>query len=234
MSRSHESRVWKVFLLAVSLSLALPCLAQAAEDTKPDLPRNDTQIWYEGWLTVPVSESVDITGIGSARLGRGLDHWVFERAYVSASWRLSKLLSIGSYYSYCAVQGLPDMDAREHRFGFDGSVGWHIHAFQMSDRSRIETRVLPTYTYSRYRNRLLVQHPLAVRGRQVTLYASEEVYYDGQLSAWSRSRFTAGFNKRMSSRISVDFYYLRQNDHYTKPGDIHAIGITFKAQTRRL
>lgn len=92
---------------------------------------------------------------------------------------------------------------------------------------------MPTIAYFRYMNRFLIQHPLQIEGHRISLLISDEIFHDGALGTWSRNRFSVGFDKQVSKNISLEFYYLRQNDHYSKPGDIHAFGINFKSQSSR-
>jgi hypothetical protein len=102
----------------------------------------------------------------------------------------------------------------------------------MNDRNRIERRALPTTAYFRYMNRFQILHPVEIKNRHINLWIADEIFYYGSLHAWSRNRFSAGISKRMSPAIVLDFCYLRQNDHYANPGDIHALGITFKAKRK--
>ena len=59
---------------------------------------------------------------------------------------------------------------------------------------------------------------------------ADEVFYDGALAIWSRNRFFIGISKRVSGTLAIDCDYMRQNDHYSQPGDIHALGLQFRLQ----
>jgi hypothetical protein len=60
------------------------------------------------------------------------------------------------------------------------------------------------------------------------LYITEEVFYDSLLKRFSRNRFTVGVNKTLTNQLSLDLYYMRQNDGTTRPGDLHVIGTSWK------
>jgi len=45
---------------------------------------------------------------------------------------------------------------------------------------------------------------------------------------WVRNRFASGIIKPLNKNITLELYYLRQNDGRTLPGDIHAIGTTWR------
>jgi hypothetical protein len=101
--------------------------------------------------------------------------------------------------------------------------------FTLSDRNLVERRYRqPQGNSSRYRNLLQLQHPVVVRGKHLTLLASDEVTYDSAFNAWVRNRFLAGLRKQINPHCSADFYYVRQNDGRARalPGDFNVIGIS--------
>ncbi len=218
------------------MALVLPllliiCAASAhSADTPLNPQRDDNQIWFDSQFTYPLHPGVNVTGLGTLRLGRDLDHFVCERAGASVSFKALRFLSIAPSYNYVASQSLPGMDTREHRLAVDGILSWRLHGFDMSDRNRFERREMPIIAYFRYMNRLLIQHPIRLRTESVNVYLSDEVYYDGHLATWSRNRISAGIGKRINPHILMEFYYLRQNDHYSKPGDINVFGISLKTR----
>ncbi len=208
------------------------CVAAARSAAEPQNPPQEaSQIWLDGQFAYKLRDNVDVTGLGTLRLGRGLDHFVYERAGAAVSIRCRNFLVISPSYNYVASQPLEGTDTREHRLDLDGILYWHLpYGFDMSDRNRFERRAQPTITYFRYMNRLLFQHPVRFHERRYFPYMSDEIYYDGHLATWSRNRFSAGVGKRINSHLLMEFYYLRQNDHYSRPGDINAFGISFKTQ----
>lgn len=60
------------------------------------------------------------------------------------------------------------------------------------------------------------------------IYFTEEVFYDSQLERFSRNRTTVGISKTLSKHLSLDVYYMRQNDGTTRPGDLHVIGTNWR------
>ena len=63
---------------------------------------------------------------------------------------------------------------------------------------------------------------------KLALYVADEVFYDWSFNAWVRNRFTIGVNKVLNKHLTLDLYYLRQNDGHTVPGDIHVIGANWR------
>jgi hypothetical protein len=158
---------------------------------------------------------------------------VYERAGISSTYRFMKWLSVTGGYNYIRSQPLEGIDKPEHRYTVDGTVSWHLGGFQMSDRVRLEIRSLPLVTYNRYRDRFQIEHPVTIFGNRLNVFLNDDIYYDCRLARWTRNRFMAGFGKRISGRLSADFYYLRQNDAYAIPGDLNVFGITLKGRRAR-
>ena len=216
--------------LALSLLLTIGAATALSADIVSQLPRDANQIWFDSQFAYPLHPRINITGSGTLRLGRGLDHFVYERAGAAVSFKALRFLTIAPSCYYVASQPLPGQDTREQRLAVDGILSWRLHGFDLSDRNRFERRQMPLNTYFRYMNRLMIQHPVRLRTMSINAYLSDEVYYDGLLATWSRNRFSAGIGKRINPYILMEFYYLRQNDHYSKPGDINVFGINFKMQ----
>ena len=61
-------------------------------------------------------------------------------------------------------------------------------------------------------------------------YVTEEIFYDSLLKRFSRNRFTVGINRTLSKQVSVDLYYMRQNDGFTRPGDLNVIGTGWRVK----
>jgi hypothetical protein len=234
-TKGHElhRRAWPTWIaICLTLVTLWPAAAKAAE-TSQVLPRDDNQIWFDGQFTLPLSQNVDVVGSGGLRLGRGLDHLVFERPGVAVVFQVLSFLNIAPSYNYVASQPIAGKDVREQRFAVDGTLARRLFGFEISDHNRFERRVMPTIAYFRYMNRFLVQHPLQIERHRISLLISDEIFHDGALGTWSRNRFSVGFEKQVSKNISLEFYYLRQNDHYCTPGDIHAFGINFISKSSR-
>jgi hypothetical protein len=50
------------------------------------------------------------------------------------------------------------------------------------------------------------------------------------LKKFSRNRFTAGITKTLTKKLSLDVYYMRQNDGFSRPGDLNVIGTSWKVR----
>jgi len=59
----------------------------------------------------------------------------------------------------------------------------------------------------RYRNRLLAETPLGSRWH---LFASEEIFYDFEVSRWNQNRAQGGAGFRLSKPLLLDLYFIEQ------------------------
>lgn len=218
-----DGRVRRRSIIAVGLVLVMASAASG------QVVQSENQLWFEGQYTFLKTEKADLTASGGARLGRGMDHFVYERTGMMVSLKLLPMLTVTPSYNYVASQASAGRDVREHRYAVDGTLSWHLGRFQMNDRNRFERRVLPTAAYFRYMNRFQILHPLTLGKQHINAWIADEVFYYGIYHQWSRNRFSTGISKRLSARLALDLYYLRQNDHYSHPGDINAFGVSFKA-----
>ena len=152
-----------------------------------------------GWveLIAPVQKRIDLKlyGFYIGELGA-------PSAQVDVTLRAIKFLSIIPSYLYYSVPAsalnkLANLsrrftgDFQEHQFRIDGTVMFSIHKFEISERNMYVRRFLPTNEINRYRNRIAVAHPLAVKGHIWKPFASYEAFYD-QGSGWTKNRVWTG------------------------------------------
>lgn len=209
----------------------------------PPAPHNDSQSWTDIQFTVPLAKDTDDKGkafdrvalllSGTFRLGRNMTRPVDERAAVAVEFKffpsfkfapgLSLRLTPG--YLYQAAQPSEGRKTYESRLTLGATVEYPWHDFRFMDRNLVERRFRNSQPDStRYRNRLQVGHPVTLRNREFTLFIADEVFYDWSVNEWVRNRFTVGVSRKFSERYTGEFYYLRQNDGRSRPGDLHVVG----------
>ena len=203
-----------------------------AEDQPALPPREEWQVWTDVIHTTPVSASVDWHLMGTLKLGRGFTRLVNERFGTGFTFRLNRFVSFSPYYGFSAFQPYAGRDVREHRAVIDTTLHWTFGGFSFSDRNRLERRFVDDFRDStRYRNSFLVEHPVESGRANLRVFAYDEVFWESALHAWNRNRFAAGVKRRFSPMITVDVYYLRQNDGFARPGDIHAVCTTVRLRS---
>jgi hypothetical protein len=211
--------------------------------TSTAAPHDDTQVWSDIQFTVPLAKAVDEKGkafdrvalllTGTLRLGRNVTRPVDERGAVAVefkfypSFRAAPGLNLRFTpgYLYQAAQPSVGRKSYESRLTLAATVEHPWHDFKFTDRNLVERRFRNSQPNStRYRNRFQLGHPVTLCKREFTLYAADEVFYDWSVNEWVRNRFTVGVSRKFSERYTGEFYYLRQNDGRSRPGDLNVVG----------
>ena len=191
--------------------------------------QSDTQSWNDVNLSVALSKTFDFTVLGTLRLGRNLSRPVDERIGAAFSYKAGKYLTFTPSYLHIGMQPFKGRSVWENRLSFATTVRFPIGHFTLSDRNLFERRMRhPGGDSTRYRNKLQIEHPVGPPKMKLALYVADEVFYDWSFNAWVRNRFTVGVSKVLNKHLTLDLYYLRQNDGHSVPGDIHVIGSNWR------
>lgn len=189
------------------------------------LDRTDNQFWSDVQLAVPVTKTVDFNILGTLRIGRDISHTVDERVGVGFTFRFGKYLTVAPSYLGIGMQPVPRRRIWENRLSFPITVRFNLEKFTLSDRNLFERRFRNSGARAtRYRNRFLVEHPVGPDNLGLSLFVGDEVFYDWTVDRWVRNRFAAGASKVFNKHFTQDFFYLRQNDGVSIPGDLNVIG----------
>ena len=106
--------------------------------------------------------------------------------------------------------------------------------FLITDRNRIEFRWNDgTYNF-RYRNMLIIDHPLKAGAFHFTPYASGELFYDRNHHSWNENQYAFGAQLPYKKILMLDTYYLHQNCTTCNPNPINAFGVTLNLYLRTI
>jgi hypothetical protein len=96
----------------------------------------------------------------------------------------------------------------------------------VSDRSRMDFRLIEGEFSWRYRNRLTVEREFSIGRLKLNPYARAELYFDSRFHEWSRTALTAGSVFLVSPRCEFEPYYEHQNDTGGSPNrQVNAVGM---------
>jgi hypothetical protein len=214
--------IWR---LGLFLALALNTTGALAQS----LPQTDTQQWNEVQFAVPITKQIDFVLGGTLRLGRDLERPVDERIGAGVIIKIGKYFSVGPNYQYIGMQPFQGRKVWESRLSVPIVVKFTLGKFTIGDRNTFERRLRdPGIDTTRYRNRLQIEHPVGNDKWKLSVFASEEVFYDWSFKAWVRNRAAVGVIKVFNKNFTQELYYLRQNDSHSVPGDLHVIGTTLR------
>ncbi len=203
---------------------ARPATAQTVDQT-------DNQFWSDLQFAVPVTKNFDFNVLGTLRLGRDITHAVDERIGVGFTFRYGKYLSVSPNYLHIGMQPSEGRRIWENRLSLPVQIRFNSGHFRITDRNLFERRMRNSgLKQTRYRQRLQVDHPVGEKDWQLSLYVADEVFYDWLFDSWSRNRFTVGATKVFNKHFQEDFYYLRQNDGISVPGDLNVIGTSLRVR----
>jgi len=191
--------------------------------------RTDKQQWTDVQLAVPVTKNFDFNILGTLRLGRDISRPVDERVGAGFTWKIGKYWQVSPNYLHIGMQPFRGRKVWENRLSLPVTLRFNVDKFRLSDRNLIERRLRNSGARStRYRNRFQVEHPVGDKEWNLSLYVADEVFYDWSIDRWVRNRFTIGASKVFNKHFTEDFYYLRQNDGVSVPGDLNVIGTTLR------
>jgi len=203
------------------------CLAIRAQSVSP--PREDTQIWTETQLAIPIDKQVSLVLLGTLRFGRNVSRPVNERIGAGVSLKAGKYLTVFPFYLHIASQPTSTSHSTEDRITLEATLKFPAGRFTIADRNRVEFHIHhPAPNFTQYRNRLQLEHQLKVGTLEVDGFVADEVFYDSIANAWIRNRFYLGAIRKINKHFTLELYYVRQNDSHSQPGDINALGTTFK------
>lgn len=194
-------------------------------------PQDDTQVWHETQLIATLSKNTDFIFMGGLRLGRNVSHLTDERDGAGFAFKLNRYLTLQPTYWYIAQQPFAGRKSLSHRLILDATVKFpSVSGFTFLDRNRFERQIRHSRNdISLYRNRLTVEHPVRLGEVRFGMFVSDEAFYNITDAAWFRNRVTIGVKKDFhEKRFGTEFYYSRQNDGRSRPGDLHIIGTSFK------
>jgi hypothetical protein len=179
-------------------------------------------------VAVPVTKQFDFNILGTLRIGRDIGRPVEERVGVGFTFRFREL-TVAPHYFHIGMQPFPGRKLWENRLVLPVTLRVDVDKFRLSDRNQFERRIRSTGARStRHRNRVQVEYPIGDAKWDLSLFVSDEVFYDWSVNRWVRNRFTIGGTKVFNKHFTGDFYYLRQNDGVSIPGDLNVIGTTLR------
>ncbi|HET6974180.1 MAG TPA: DUF2490 domain-containing protein [Pyrinomonadaceae bacterium] len=192
-------------------------------------PQADNQLWTDVQFAVPVTKNFDFNLLGTLRLGRDISRPVDERVGVGFTFRWGKYFSASPNYLHIGMQPFRGRKVWENRLTLPATLRFTAGKFRLSDRNQLERRLRNSGAKSwRYRNRFQVERQVGSIKHGLALYVADEVFYDWAVDRWVRNRFSVGGIKVFNKHYTQEFYYLRQNDGVSLPGDLNVIGTTLR------
>jgi len=191
----------------------------------------DNQSWNDLQLTLPVNDYFEFNTAITMRFGKNITRVSDSRWAFGFTVKPNKSFSIQPFYWYIRARNAISQFRTEHRLNLRGVYKFPTKSFGLSHRSWFEYRIRGPLKAWRYRPSLTFEKEIPENWlKKSKFYATEEIFYDSLLKRFSRNRFTVGINRTLSKQVSVDLYYMRQNDGFTRPGDLNVIGTGWRVK----
>jgi hypothetical protein len=232
-------------LAAGVISMAGPCAAQEVDaPTPPDTgDGRGSLVAPSAWLVLntPVRKAIDLKVYGFYIGALGV-----PVAQVDVPIRVKKFLIVTPSYMYYTVpaSGLnkltpepgsfPDSYSYdEHQFRIDGTVPFAIGKLEVSVRNMYVRRFRPDGLddVNRYRGRIALAHPVAVRGRTWKPFVMYETYYERDLGGWNRDRVWTGVTLPLKGRVLIQPSYMWETSKGNS--DVHYLLFGLIVNTRQ-
>ena len=177
-----------------------------------------------------LSDKVDFRLGGGIRYGNDQGHLIYRRVTTGVAFHLHRLLTLEPYYQYSVGDSLSGALTPENRLAVATTLAVPWKRWLLSDRNLGERRFLTNGREWRYRNRVEIRRPVAIFRKRLSVFAWDEVYYSSNIHRWYRNRLALGAGRKLTERISVDIFYVHQNDGYSHPGDLNGVGMSLKTR----
>jgi hypothetical protein len=229
--RNQSSR-WRHRLPAgLVLAVAMGLFPRVLSGQTPSpYPRRDFQAWLSLDGTHPLGEKTDFLLGAGIRYGNDQGHLTYRRVTTGFAFRLSRFVTLEPFYKYSVGDSFSGALTPENRLSLAATLGVPWKRWRISDRNLGERRFMVSGQEWRYRNRVEFRRPMAVIQKQLNVFVWDEVYYSSSAGRWYRNRFAVGAGRRLSKRLSIDLFYVHQNDGISRPGDLNGVGMTLKTR----
>ncbi|HEX5411025.1 MAG TPA: DUF2490 domain-containing protein [Terriglobia bacterium] len=223
--RLRSRRSAEVILVVLGLIPgAVLCRAQTPR------PRHDFQAWADLYGSHPLNDKIDFQISTGLRYGDDQGHLIYRRITSGFAFHWHRFFTIEPYYQYSVSDTIFGPETPEHRLAVAATVGTSWKRWEISDRNLGERRFIGAARDWRYRNRVELRRHITALRKRISVFAWDEVFYSSTINRWYRNRIALGAGRRISNRISVDLYYLHQNDGVSRPGDLNTLGVSIRTR----
>lgn len=197
--------------------------------SEPPPDDSDFQSWNDISLTVPLNKKVDLYVPFTLRLAKNINSFSEAKAGAGVVLKLTKRLAVTPFFQYIRSQNSSGVYRTEYRYIVRGVYRFPTSRFGLSHRSQYEYRDRQGRNTWRYRPLITIDKQLPEKfSGGLKVFLTEELFYDSLPGRFSRNRISAGITKTLNKSMSLDLYYLRQDDSFSRPGVVHAVGTGWK------
>lgn len=213
--------------ILIALTVLLWVSISVKAQTPPLVAQDDIQLWNDVQLTAPMSKHFDFWTSVTMRFGKNISRLNDGRFAIGFIYKPDKHWTIQPFFWSIKMRNSRGQFRDESRLNLRIGYKFPIKSVGLSHRSTFEYRIRNVGNSWRYRPSLTFEKDLPKKTKS-KIYLTDEVFYDSSLAKFSRNRFTIGITRTLTKILSLDLYYMRQNDGFSRPGDLHVIGTSWK------
>jgi hypothetical protein len=229
---------------AITLILFCLLLAVGEADAQSDSDTSN-EIWPEVQVFFDVKPKVRIFLLGTVSTSVEDGEVLRGQAYEALFGAHLDYLPNDNFFLRTGYRFITSLDesapSKEHRIVIEQHFRKMLKGdVLLSDRNREDYRFINGDFSFRYRNRVTLEREFIIKDRALTPYASGEIFYDSRFNTWNRNRYAFGVVLPIRRRyaalkmlfpkrdVTVDIYYMRQNDSRSSTPHVNALGLAFQ------
>lgn len=222
------TKIPHILLATIAIGFAFsPLFAQTSSPTPVD--DMDVQSWNDLSISKKLNDKVDAVVQTTFRFTKNIGRFNEGRIGGGFVFKPNKSFAIAPTYLFIRVRNSSGHFATENRLSLGVTYRFPVKKIGLSHRSQAEYRIRSSRNSWRYRPSVTVEVTLPETFAKGTkLYLTEEPFYDSIAERFSRNRLTFGVNKTLTDHLSVDLYYMRQDDRNSPTRVTHVIGTGWK------
>jgi hypothetical protein len=203
----------------------------SAGQVHAQVPETDNQSWNDIQVTIPLNKKTEFVLLGTVRLGDNFSSFIDERVGARLNYQVQKYVTLQTLYFHREGKAPRGQREREERIAFGANFRIPMGKFNLNTRNWFERRWRdPQVSAWRYRNRIQLDHPFMIGKKKFSWLISDEFFYDWSLHVWPRNRMSVGISHAFNKHLTLETYYMRQNDGRTRPGDLNIIGTLWRVR----
>ena len=200
-------------------------LCVLAAGTAPLHAQSDRQARLEAQAAVSLHRHVVLTLGTDLRAAEAAgNRRVRGEAGVALPWTLAPWLEVEPRYRYIVNDEPGGEVGEEHRFTLEAEAAARAGRAGVENRARVERRLEEDERSTRFRNRLRLSLPSALRAG-AEWFAWNEAFYTWPDRRWTRNVTAAGHAAPLGRGVEAGLYYLFQRDYFDTPRDQHGIAM---------
>lgn len=199
--------------------------------TNMTVDEDDIQLWNDINITVAINKKVDLYFPITSRFTRDVSRYNEGRVGAGFVVKPHKRLAITPFYVFIRARNSAGVFRTENRLHLRFVYRFPTKKFDLSHRSQLEYRIRATGNTWRYRPSITIEKALPKSVAEgLKVFATEEPFYDSGTGRFSRNRISLGMSKALGKKLSMDLYYLRQDDDSSRLQRLHIIGTGLKVK----